>query len=253
MAWFRVGTVEELETMGIHFACPNGHPLHVKVELSGKRAICPHCQAKFLIPKVEDLASPAVSPTAEPPAAPSPSPAEVAAPPRSPVPAPPASPSPPAQESGSPVGSASAPAWYVRPAAGGQFGPADERLMRQWAGEGRIAADAYVWQTGWADWRRAGDAAEFFPQLQPPSPPSAPPKPPADSSAPTPATVAQRYQRHKRQAAQGQAIAAIALVVLAATLGGVLLWVMQPTKATPDSAPSDSPPPASAPSETPIE
>lgn len=37
--------------MGIRFQCPNGHPIHVKSFLAGKRGICPHCEAKFIIPQ----------------------------------------------------------------------------------------------------------------------------------------------------------------------------------------------------------
>jgi hypothetical protein len=37
--------------MGIRFQCPNGHPLHVKDFLAGKRGICPECDAKFVVPK----------------------------------------------------------------------------------------------------------------------------------------------------------------------------------------------------------
>lgn len=36
--------------MGIRFHCPNGHKLNVKSFLAGKRGICPHCGAKFVIP-----------------------------------------------------------------------------------------------------------------------------------------------------------------------------------------------------------
>lgn len=36
--------------MGIRLTCPNGHKLHVKSFLAGKRGICPHCGAKTLIP-----------------------------------------------------------------------------------------------------------------------------------------------------------------------------------------------------------
>jgi hypothetical protein len=48
--------------------------------------------------------------------------------------------------------------WYIRPAAGGQFGPADEGMFRQWVDEGRVAPDSWVWRTGWADWRQASEA-----------------------------------------------------------------------------------------------
>jgi hypothetical protein len=40
--------------MGIRFTCPNGHKLHVKAFLAGKRGVCPQCGAKILIPSVEE-------------------------------------------------------------------------------------------------------------------------------------------------------------------------------------------------------
>jgi hypothetical protein len=52
--------------------------------------------------------------------------------------------------------------WYVRPATGGQFGPATSEIMRAWLAEGRVGGNALVWRTGWADWRGAG---EIFPEL----------------------------------------------------------------------------------------
>ena len=36
--------------MGIRFLCPNGHKLNVKTFLAGKRAICPQCGAKVIVP-----------------------------------------------------------------------------------------------------------------------------------------------------------------------------------------------------------
>jgi len=35
--------------MGIRFTCPNGHKLHVKTFLAGRRGVCPQCGAKILI------------------------------------------------------------------------------------------------------------------------------------------------------------------------------------------------------------
>jgi hypothetical protein len=40
--------------MGIRFTCPNGHKLHVKAFLAGKRGVCPQCGSKILIPTAED-------------------------------------------------------------------------------------------------------------------------------------------------------------------------------------------------------
>ena len=52
--------------------------------------------------------------------------------------------------------------WYVRPPAGGQYGPASSPTMRGWIDEGRVSADSLVWREGWRDWK---EAAEIFPQL----------------------------------------------------------------------------------------
>ena len=40
--------------MGIRFLCPNGHKLNVKTYLAGKRAICPDCGARVLVPSPGD-------------------------------------------------------------------------------------------------------------------------------------------------------------------------------------------------------
>jgi hypothetical protein len=45
--------------MGIRFSCPNGHRLHVKEDLAGKRGLCPNCGAKVLIPTAEQVEEPA--------------------------------------------------------------------------------------------------------------------------------------------------------------------------------------------------
>ncbi|MEX2138721.1 MAG: hypothetical protein WD894_05630 [Pirellulales bacterium] len=43
--------------MGIHLQCPNGHKVHVKSFLAGKRGLCPQCGAKFDIPTDPKLSS----------------------------------------------------------------------------------------------------------------------------------------------------------------------------------------------------
>jgi hypothetical protein len=40
--------------MGIRFICPNGHKLHVKSFLAGRRGVCPKCGASVLIPSAPD-------------------------------------------------------------------------------------------------------------------------------------------------------------------------------------------------------
>ncbi len=48
-------------SMGIKFHCPNGHKLNVKSFLSGKKAICPKCGAKVIVPSENPGANHATS------------------------------------------------------------------------------------------------------------------------------------------------------------------------------------------------
>ncbi len=235
--------------MGIKFYCPNGHKLNVKSFLSGKKAICPQCGAKVMVPAQSQIAaagadaddqitpengsdlSPAAAdqvhaasagaiaanfaskapaaataagqpnqartaavPNAAMPAAGAPAgsvnPAAFAQPAapanpgfggwgaggvapggfgaREPVAAPqvPAAAAPMAGYGAmgmrDAIDEAPAAVWYVRPASGGQFGPAPGETMRAWIDEGRVAATALVWRTGWPEWR---SAAATFPKL----------------------------------------------------------------------------------------
>jgi hypothetical protein len=43
--------------MGIRFTCPNGHKLHVKEFLAGKRAVCPDCGARLVVPNPQSAAA----------------------------------------------------------------------------------------------------------------------------------------------------------------------------------------------------
>ncbi len=61
-----------------------------------------------------------------------------------------------------PIAESPAAIWYVRPAAGGQFGPAAGDVMRQWLSQRRVGADSMVWREGWPDWKRAD---QIFPLL----------------------------------------------------------------------------------------
>ena len=51
--------------MGIRFSCPNGHKLNVKTFLAGKRAICPQCGAKVVVPDVPSEQAAETSPADE--------------------------------------------------------------------------------------------------------------------------------------------------------------------------------------------
>ncbi|MDO4583410.1 MAG: DUF4339 domain-containing protein [Planctomycetia bacterium] len=50
--------------------------------------------------------------------------------------------------------------WYVRPTAGGQYGPVDREIVKVWLSEGRIVGDTLVWREGWADWKRGDEVFE---------------------------------------------------------------------------------------------
>jgi hypothetical protein len=156
--------------MGIKFLCPNGHKLNVKSFLSGKRAICPKCGARVLVPNESQLAPD----SSESSAAGGESTMEVALASSSTVghstanvaaagalptggPASVAAPS-------DVIAQAPTAVWYVRPATGGQFGPASGDIMRAWIEEGRVGASSLVWRNGWPEWR---SAAAVFPQLRP--------------------------------------------------------------------------------------
>jgi hypothetical protein len=195
--------------MGIRFHCPNGHKINVKSFLAGKRALCPTCGAKVVVPMAADTDAPlaaslvgeidaqrgvaqplsagasTIAPTiplaakplaAEPvlaaeatpfahrPFTPAVNPSQTATPvpggaPQGPPPAPPGF--------RDPIAEAPQAVWYVRPRAGGQYGPAAGDVFRQWVAENRVTPDSYVWRDGWSDWRLASEA---IPQLAPVDP-----------------------------------------------------------------------------------
>lgn len=60
--------------------------------------------------------------------------------------------------------------WYVRPPAGGQYGPASSEVMRSWIDENRITPSTLLWRQGWSQWR---SAQESLPGLLPTADPSA--------------------------------------------------------------------------------
>jgi hypothetical protein len=160
--------------MGIRFYCPNGHRLNVKDFLAGKRGICPHCEARFRIPRESEI--PKGSPKVKPGSAAETSTGNgkrrakggtaLKAPGREKStatvrPKPDRKPQPqPAPRD--PIDEAPDAVWYVRPPSGGQYGPAKGEVLRRWIAEGRVSADSLVWREGWPDWQLAGPV---FPNL----------------------------------------------------------------------------------------
>src|SRR5262249_5069258 len=147
--------------------CPNGHKLHVKAFLAGKRAICPHCEARVVVPYASTRGADAAS-VVEPVEAVGPEGQSIILTTSGVLPVDAQSTAP---TSAGPVAAASlgdaideAPdaIWYVRPATGGQFGPASGEIMRAWVREGRVGASSLVWRAGWEQWQ---SAATTFPQL----------------------------------------------------------------------------------------
>jgi hypothetical protein len=148
--------------MGIRFYCPNGHRLHVKAFQAGKRGICPHCDARFRIPRESEIPRGSPRVRSDDPNSRRPDPCQFT--------------SAETEQACRPANLASAPAsipadvlaeapgnvWYVRPPSGGQYGPAASDVLQRWLDEGRVSADTLVWREGWPEWRLAGP---LFPRL----------------------------------------------------------------------------------------
>ncbi len=68
-------------------------------------------------------------------------------------------PPPPQAQNAQPQAIVEAPGanWYVRPPAGGQYGPAPADIFCEWLTENRVTRDSLVWRDGWPQWLVAGD------------------------------------------------------------------------------------------------
>lgn len=181
--------------MGIRCYCPNGHKLNIKAFQAGLRGVCPRCGESFVIPRHstrrstkgrsgEASGSSELAEGGDHQAGSTGS--AIAAPEQemeisihtveggenpsalryTPPPQPPKPPEPPrpAVELVDPIEEDPVAIWYVRPPTGGQFGPADGEVMRQWIAEGRISVNSLVWREGWEQWE---EAIQVFPQLSP--------------------------------------------------------------------------------------
>jgi len=168
--------------MGIKLSCPNGHKLHVKSFLAGKRGICPHCGEKFWIPgDAEAAAAPGEASITTEEQIGNDTAENVSQAVRSHHPSVERTPKIVIE---GPLKSRPEAVWYVRPPSGGQFGPAEVELMRSWLSEGRVAPDSQVWRDDWESWQRAD---QVFPHLAPDVE--------AGTAAPTPPEMPARTER----------------------------------------------------------
>ena len=198
--------------MGVRFLCPNGHKLHVKSFLSGKRGICPQCDARFIVPASsgiqaehlsEDVGSKPEDQNLSPVELPDQSMIIQTAPP-------------------APANIPLPDLWFVCTAEGQQYGPADSQLMKSWIAEGRVADDCQVWHAGWPDWKRAEEAVTMLGESPPPPPTEQVPEITADpvplnpniESHPHPSTRTPSHQRARRERARLITIALGGLVLL---------------------------------------
>lgn len=213
--------------MGIRFFCPNGHRVHVKAALAGKKGFCPDCGERVRIPHESDPAAIKKSPVNGAVAA---APAKAAHGDVAVSVAAPGAGSPkvdlfdsdssvngaiaanasgtkapaPSKSNGANVADLLPPSkgrpkspdaidespesgWYVRPNGGGQFGPAKGPVMRKWLGEGRVGADSLIWREGWSDWKTASEVFPGLPGDKPPEPTISISKK-SDSESPAPLT-----------------------------------------------------------------
>jgi hypothetical protein len=196
--------------VGIRFHCPNGHKLHVKAFLAGKRGVCPHCGAKFTIPPTE-LGAVTPRPRREP--------ADSSA--KLPSPAPPLG--------GSEVSRSASTAaiWHVRLPSGDEYGPTTDSMLRSWIAEGRVSPDSLVWREGWDEWRAmnglfsspSSTPVPPVPEVPDPSPPSSTPVDvptivtPIAVATDTPTMVKHRRKRQVRRLVVILAILCLVLLV----------------------------------------
>jgi hypothetical protein len=194
--------------MGIRFYCPNGHKVHVKAYLAGRKGHCPKCGTVVTVPSVDSLPEtvddvtfgeagdaqfarmPAPAPLAPPTMAPDPLVDRLAV-------------------------------WYVHLPTGQQLGPAGGREMQRWLEQGAVAPSALVWRDGWADWQ---PASRVFPHSAAPEPvPVAPVGRIGIDTTQSPLPSAAMYnRRNRRRVPAGLTLMLMGLVVV---LFAVLMYV----------------------------
>ncbi len=147
--------------MGIRFQCHHCHNrLHVKDFQAGRRSRCPECRSPFRIPLVSQAFS---DPAEKRTLAGTMKGQQLTSRLRS------AQRELPENHEGprSRWQALDSPGvkWMVKPPSGGEYGPADSQLIRQWIREERVSRESLVRQTDWSDWLRADSVfTGAFPQ-----------------------------------------------------------------------------------------
>ncbi len=238
--------------MGIRATCPNGHELHLKAFLAGKKGICPKCGAKFRIPDtVDDDSDLEPATTARAPAATRPVLRSTAAGAfeepiddllhgqasaeamltstrvEKPVPKPTATRVVPPKQAAQPAAAvlAESPdaAWYVQLPSGERFGPALAPEMQAWLGQGRVPVNALVWRQGWPDWRTASTVFIGLPATAPAAAPGATVIATDESVPLSTASVRRRMARRFERSLTSVIVLAVVVVALAAVLVAVVI------------------------------
>jgi len=134
--------------------------------------------------------------------------------------------------------------WHVRPASGGQYGPASAETMGQWLIEGRVARDALVWRDDWPEWQIASEAlSDYFgseqtepvagevgsqPQAQSPS--SVANSSAASTPLPVTASGLSRLERKHKKRQRYILIISILSVMFIALVAVLLVVLLSPAK-----------------------
>lgn len=134
--------------------------------------------------------------------------------------------------------------WHVRPASGGEYGPAPAETMGQWLIQGRVARDALVWRDDWPEWQIASEAlSDYFgsEQTEPVASEAGsqlktqPPSSDANSSAastPLPVTASglSRLERKHKKRQRYILIISVLTVMFVALVAVLLVVLLSPAK-----------------------
>ena len=125
--------------MGIRFICPScDNKLNVKSYLAGKRGICPKCDARIRIPLESDSENQLAELAGDKPRM--------------------------VKTVGECIAERPEMQWFVRPADGGEFGPASGDMLQVWITEKRIDHRTELRRHDWVNWQQAGEIFSEFKQ-----------------------------------------------------------------------------------------